>query len=1015
MATVVSTLYPPVVSTFQNAFVNTEDAVVYFTLSSFNSASEIKHVHVSCVNQLNNENALNKLSGILIEDLQFDKVSGMYYVTIPTAYIEGNAFNTNQFYKVQIRFDSYNGTDEVPINDEAKKNSYLLSHMQYFSEWSSVCLIRPIHQPKIYLSVFENYTGNSYMTFNKGLTQIAGGLLFVTKNESGEEVVLNTETETLEAYQFDILDDSDNVLFSTPTIYTGENLNPNNIVYNIDFSSLKNSADGSTSDPTSAYYVCRITCRTKNQYQLSKEYKFQIGEYSGADEWQPTIAVEVDDETASIKVSVKNEYSFSDGVSVYVRRASNKDNFKEWETIYSAKLQQIDFSIVDNTVESLTWYHYRVEALTSTGMSIAKPKMSKVVLPQFYDAYFSRGKEQYAVRYNYQVSSFKPVVNRAKIDTLGGKYPKFAENAVLNYKQFSISGLISAESDVYSEFANKTKLIHHNNDTLKDLYAEYKDETGVKDLVRNDFKNWEKTGGNQYPNAPVSSVTSQEYLTTATNDWLYEREFREKLIAWLNDGEPKLYRSMAEGSMVVMLTDVTLTPNETVGRRLWNFSATVYEVEDASSLDTLDTLGIYNRKMIGSISGNGKQDSEDEPKDYIEVIKPGQTYKFTVTNNNDIRNDINDILSKKYSGVLAKRKAEEIVLKDIKIYYHSKPRYYTFQSGSDGLTEVTDKTNGVSQMIAEKRVQQGYYFGVMTRGSNGNHNIFVNERGYYQIPNKLDVIGLYFQIGDVITVEYTLCYKERSSSKEAVSSASVDRVVVGQEKGIFKPNIYLGRKIRNKYNFIQMNGDVMISSKCMKYWKGICLDVTPYAVASIKYHNEAEYKNYLVGGTGVLHMLRDVPVDNMCFLGIRMKQVNKTKYLQENEFRVDASLNDATINNFNWIRVIDSAETKDPVSVIQDNNPPQDSFVNAWNDIGERPVQVVKYMDVSEVKKPTLNTVYNINGDLKIYYNYQWYNFAFGTIDNIENNNSTETIGIAFMPIEGMINYYGTVMTTNYQ
>ena len=94
MATVVSTLYPPVVSTFQNAFVNTEDAVVYFTLSSFNSASEIKHVHVSCVNQLNNENALNKLSGILIEDLQFDKVSGMYYVTIPTAYIEGNAFNT---------------------------------------------------------------------------------------------------------------------------------------------------------------------------------------------------------------------------------------------------------------------------------------------------------------------------------------------------------------------------------------------------------------------------------------------------------------------------------------------------------------------------------------------------------------------------------------------------------------------------------------------------------------------------------------------------------------------------------------------------------------------------------------------------------------------------------------------------------------------------------------------------------------------------------------------------------
>lgn len=1014
MATVVSTLYPPVVSTFQNAFVNTEDAVVYFTLSSFNSASEIKHVHVSCVNQLNNENALNKLSGILIEDLQFDKVSGMYYVTIPTAYIEGNAFNTNQFYKVQIRFDSYNGTDEVPINDEVKKNSYLLSHTQYFSEWSSVCLIRPIHQPKIYLSVFENYTGNSYMTFNKGLTQIAGGLLFVTQNESGEEVVLNTETETLEAYQFDILDDSDKVLFSTPTIYTGENINPNNIVYNIDFSSLKNSSDGSTSDPTSTYYVCRITCRTKNQYQLSKEYKFQIGEYTGADEWQPTIAAEVNDETASIRVSVKNEYSFSDGVSVYVRRASNKDNFKEWETIYSAKLQQIDFSIVDNTVESLTWYRYRVEALTSTGMSIAKPIMSKVVLPQFYDAYFSRGKEQYAVRYNYQVSSFKPVVNRAKIDTLGGKYPKFAENAVLNYKQFSISGMISAESDVYSEFADKTELIHHNNDTLKDLYSEYKDETGVEDLIRNDFKNWQKTGGNQYPNGPISSVTSQEYLTTTTNDWLYEREFREKLIAWLNDGEPKLYRSMAEGSMVVMLTDVTLTPNSTVGRRLWNFSATVYEVEDASSLDTLDTLGIYNRKMIGSINGGGKQDSEDDPKDYIEVIKPAQMYKMTVTNNNDIRNDINDTLSKKYSGVLSGSKAEDIVLKNVKIFYHSKPRYYTFQANSDGLTEVTENTNGIAEMLNQKQVQRGYYFGVITRGSDGNHNIFVNERGYYQIPNKLDVTGLYFQIGDVVTVEYTLCYKERSSAKEAVSGASIDRTLVGQESGVFKPNAYLGNKIRNKYNFIQMNGDVMLSSKRMKYWKGICLDVTPYAVASIKYHNEDEYKNYLVGGTGVLHMLKDVPVDDICFLGIRMKLTNKKKYLQENEFRLDSSVGASNTTALNWFTIIDNTDTKQPVSVIQDEQEPQDSFSETWNPIGMA-VGTQMYNSKEEIKSPVLNTVYNINNELKLYYNYQWYNFAFASIDTIDKNTATERIGIAAMPVEGMINYYGTVMTTNYQ
>lgn len=1015
MATVVSTLYPPVVSTFQNAFVNTEDAVVYFTLSSFNSASEIKHVHVSCVNQLNNENALNKISGILIEDLQFDKAAGMYYVTIPTAYVDGNAFNTNQFYKVQIRFDSYDGTDEVPINDEAKKNSYLLSHTQYFSEWSSVCLIRPIHQPQIYLSVFENYTGNSYMTFNKGLTQIAGGLYFTTVNSAGEEVILNTETETLEAFKFDILDDENNILYSTPTVYTGENLNPNNIVYNIDFSSLKNTSDGTSSDLTSTYYVCRVTCRTKNQYQLSKEYKFQIGEYIGTDEWQPIITAFVDDETASIKVTVKNEYSFSDGIQVYVRRASNADNFKEWETIYSAKLQQVNFSIIDNTVNSLSWYRYRVEGLTSTGMQMAKPVMSTMCLPQFYDAYLSRGKKQYAIRYNYKVTNFKPTVNRAKIDTLGGKYPKFAENAVLNYKQFSISGTISAEADPYSEFANKAQLIHHNNDTLKDLYSEYKEETGVKDLVRNDFKNWEKTSGNQYPSAPISSVTSQNYLTTTTNDWLYEREFRESLVSWLNDGEPKLYRSMAEGAMVVMLTDISLTPKETLGRRLYDFSATVYEVEDASSLETLDTLGIYERHMISSIMGGKGDDNNDDIKDYIEVIKPGQTYKLTVPDTNDIRNRINDLLSKKYSGVLSGSKADEIVLKNVKIYYHSKPRYYMFQgSGSDGITEVNSDTAGLSALVNSHQVQRGYYFSVMTKASQGYRNFFVNERGYYQIPNKLDVVGLSFQKDDVVTIEYTLCYKERSSSKEAISGTSIDRTLVGQESGVFRPNVYLGNKIRNKYNFIQMDGDVMLSSKCMRYWKGICLDVTPYAVASIKYHNENDFKNFLVGGTGVLHMLRDVPVDDICFLGIRMKQVDKKKYLQPNEFRLDSSVNASTVQNLNWFTVIDAKDTKQPVSVVQDDEEPVDRFSSSWKVIG-LPESSVVYTDENDIEKPALNTVYNVNNKLRLYYNYQWYDFAFGAIDQINGNTSTERIGIASIPVEGMINYYGTVMTTNYQ
>ena len=47
MATVISTLYPPLVDTFQIPFLYTQDAEVYFTISPYNSYGEIKHLHIT--------------------------------------------------------------------------------------------------------------------------------------------------------------------------------------------------------------------------------------------------------------------------------------------------------------------------------------------------------------------------------------------------------------------------------------------------------------------------------------------------------------------------------------------------------------------------------------------------------------------------------------------------------------------------------------------------------------------------------------------------------------------------------------------------------------------------------------------------------------------------------------------------------------------------------------------------------------------------------------------------------
>jgi hypothetical protein len=56
------------------------------------------------------------------------------------------------------------------------------------------------------------------------------------------------------------------------------------------------------------------------------------------------------------------------------------------------------------------------------------------------------------VRFNPKVSSFKNVILESKTDTIGGKYPLFFRNGNVNYKEFSISGLITVNMDEYQEF-----------------------------------------------------------------------------------------------------------------------------------------------------------------------------------------------------------------------------------------------------------------------------------------------------------------------------------------------------------------------------------------------------------------------------------------------------------------------------------------------------------------------------------------------------------------------------------
>jgi hypothetical protein len=78
-----------------------------------------------------------------------------------------------------------------------------------------------------------------------------------------------------------------------------------------------------------------------------------------------------------------------------------------------------------------------------------------------------------------------------------------------------------------------------------------------------------------------SGAPAQNLRTQLLGDnFRKERQFKLEVLNWLNDGKPKLFRSPGEGNYIVRLMNVSLSPNDTLGRMLHTFSCTAYEIAD---------------------------------------------------------------------------------------------------------------------------------------------------------------------------------------------------------------------------------------------------------------------------------------------------------------------------------------------------------------------------------------------------------------------------------------------------
>lgn len=229
-----------------------------------------------------------------------------------------------------------------------------------------------------------------------------------------------------------------------------------------------------------------------------------------------------------------------------ISRRSNLEGDTDWTDFKRFNLQAIQpssFNIIDCSVAHGAHYTYAIQQYNQNGLYSEKIN-SNVVVADFEDAFLFDGDKQLRIRYNPKVSSFKTDLAEQKTETIGSQHPYIIRNGNVYYKEFPISGLIS-----------------------------YKSDEGVNMFM------------------PMSSLGIETSTTDLTSENIAaERVFKMAVLDWLNDGNPKLFRSPAEGNFIVRLMNVSLSPQDALGRMLHTFTATAYEVAHFNS----EGLAKYN-------------------------------------------------------------------------------------------------------------------------------------------------------------------------------------------------------------------------------------------------------------------------------------------------------------------------------------------------------------------------------------------------------------------------------------
>lgn len=321
------------------------------------------------------------------------------------------------------------------------------------------------------------------------------------------------------------------------------------------------------------YIIYKVT--TINGLEVSSKTYTTINQDSIDVDLDMELRTALNPEEGSIKLSIKPKDKVNSIISgnFILVRASSLNNFSSWDEVYRFAYLNVTLSEdkpiliwEDYSIQQGEEYMYALQAYNGKIYSNRMLSSDGKIKVDFVDMFLSDGERQLKIQFNPKVSNFKNNVLETKMETIGSKYPFIFKNGYVHYKEFSISGLLSMLSD-----------------------------TGNTFMKINDVE--QQTRRISSP----SMITPNEALSTDLSaDNIYkERQFKLEVLDWLNNGKPKIFRSPAEGNYIVRTMNVSLSPNDTLGRMLHTFQCTAYEIAEWNfkNLSDLKLINIPQNKI----------------------------------------------------------------------------------------------------------------------------------------------------------------------------------------------------------------------------------------------------------------------------------------------------------------------------------------------------------------------------------------------------------------------------------